>query len=180
MIMSSYEQVATKILKYLNDCYETGQVPRVKSLNAKSFRITGSSMMTFWSCNLASGVKQIKFVNEPGACKKCIPLQGGYPLDESPRIPKDTHPNCRCRRVPHIESEDDEKSDSTKRKAFLAGTVSAKSNKSEDNDNSDDEPDNVDDLEDYTIQTLENTHRIPTSSKKEEYRNGILKVRTDN
>ncbi|WP_056938391.1 YjcQ family protein [Ligilactobacillus hayakitensis] len=39
--MSSYEVVATKILKYLNDCYETGQVPRVKSLNAKSLRITG-------------------------------------------------------------------------------------------------------------------------------------------
>ncbi|WP_263640350.1 hypothetical protein [Ligilactobacillus hayakitensis] len=39
--MTSYEQVATKILKYLNDCYETGQVPRVKSLNAKSLRITG-------------------------------------------------------------------------------------------------------------------------------------------
>ncbi|KRM18898.1 hypothetical protein FC40_GL000684 [Ligilactobacillus hayakitensis DSM 18933 = JCM 14209] len=56
----------------------------------------------------ATGVKQIKFVNEPGACKKCIPLQGGYPLDESPRIPKDTHPNCRCRRVP-LKLEDETK-----------------------------------------------------------------------
>ncbi|KRM19192.1 hypothetical protein FC40_GL000486 [Ligilactobacillus hayakitensis DSM 18933 = JCM 14209] len=35
-------------------------------------------------------------------------------------------------------------------------------------------------MEDYTIQTLENIHRIPTSSKKEDYRNVILKVRTDN
>ncbi|KRM19202.1 hypothetical protein FC40_GL000502 [Ligilactobacillus hayakitensis DSM 18933 = JCM 14209] len=30
--MESYEQVATKILKYLNDCYETGKVARVKSV----------------------------------------------------------------------------------------------------------------------------------------------------
>lgn len=38
--MSSYEQVATKILKYLNDCYEMGKDPSIKTLNAKSLRIT--------------------------------------------------------------------------------------------------------------------------------------------
>lgn len=58
----------------------------------------------------------------------------------------DSHPNCRCAKVPY-KSEDEEKSDSTKRKAFLAEAVSASSNKLGDKDNLDDEPDNVDDLE---------------------------------
>ena len=32
--MSSYAKVATKILKYLNDCYENGLEPNVELLNA--------------------------------------------------------------------------------------------------------------------------------------------------
>nr|WP_275268007.1 YjcQ family protein [Ligilactobacillus salivarius] len=34
MIISSYAKVATKILKYLNDCYENGLEPNIGSLNA--------------------------------------------------------------------------------------------------------------------------------------------------
>ncbi len=34
MIISSYAKVATKILKYLNDCYENGLEPNIGLLNA--------------------------------------------------------------------------------------------------------------------------------------------------
>lgn len=38
--MVSYEKAATKILKYLNDCYENGRYPDVEELNASKLRIS--------------------------------------------------------------------------------------------------------------------------------------------
>lgn len=38
--MASYEKVATKILKYLNDCYENGRYPDAEELNALKLRIS--------------------------------------------------------------------------------------------------------------------------------------------
>ena len=43
--MASYEVVATKILKYLNDCFENGTAPRIHSLNAKTLKIPDKQ---FW------------------------------------------------------------------------------------------------------------------------------------
>ena len=49
-------------------------------------------------------VKYYDWVTEPGACKKCLAIasSGPYKLGDpdSPRPPVDSHPNCRCRRVP--------------------------------------------------------------------------------
>lgn len=36
----SYAKVATKILKYLNDCYENGLEPNIESLNANRLGIS--------------------------------------------------------------------------------------------------------------------------------------------
>lgn len=38
--MASYKKVATKILKYLNDCYENGRYPDAEELNASKLRIS--------------------------------------------------------------------------------------------------------------------------------------------
>lgn len=38
--MASYAKVATKILKYLNDCYENGLEPSIDSLNANMLGIS--------------------------------------------------------------------------------------------------------------------------------------------
>lgn len=49
-------------------------------------------------------VKYYDWVTEPGACKKClaIAIAGPYKFGDldSPRPPGDSHPNCRCRRIP--------------------------------------------------------------------------------
>lgn len=51
----------------------------------------------------ANGVKYYDWITEPGACKVCTgwAILGPYKVgdESSPRIPGDSHPNCRCRRV---------------------------------------------------------------------------------
>lgn len=51
----------------------------------------------------ANNVKYFDWVTEPGACKVCTSwaISGPYKVgdESSPRIPGDSHPNCRCRRV---------------------------------------------------------------------------------
>lgn len=50
----------------------------------------------------AVGIKKVNWVTEPGACNKCIGIesQGPYQLDDAPSIPGDSHPQCRCSKVP--------------------------------------------------------------------------------
>ena len=54
-------------------------------------------------------VKYYDWVTEPGACKKCLAIEAAGPYKfgdpDSPRPPVDSHPNCRCRRVPTEETE---------------------------------------------------------------------------
>lgn len=117
--------------------------------------------------------KYFDWVTERGACRRCtaIALAGPYKVGDinSPRIPIDSHPNCRCRRIPSDYVDDKE----IVSKALLSGIVAANLDKSEDDDSFDEK------LKGYTIQTLKNPHSIPTSSKKEDYRNVILKVKKD-
>lgn len=51
----------------------------------------------------ANDVKYYGWITEPGACKVCTgwAILGPYKVgdESSPRIPGDSHPNCRCRRV---------------------------------------------------------------------------------
>lgn len=54
-------------------------------------------------------IKYYDWVTEPGACKKCLAIEAAGPYKfgdpDSPRPPVDSHPNCRCRRVPTEETE---------------------------------------------------------------------------
>src|SRR5699024_9783394 len=54
-------------------------------------------------------VRYYDWVTEPGACKKCLAIEAAGPYKfgdpDSPRPPVDSHPNCRCRRVPTEETE---------------------------------------------------------------------------
>ncbi|GAX05447.1 hypothetical protein IWT25_00753 [Secundilactobacillus pentosiphilus] len=48
------------------------------------------------------GVKYVRWVTEPGACEKCQGIADGGPYltDDCPSIPDDSHPNCRCSKIP--------------------------------------------------------------------------------
>lgn len=48
------------------------------------------------------GVTLVAWVNESGACDKCVAIaEGGpYQLDDSPIPPDSSHPNCRCTLIP--------------------------------------------------------------------------------
>ena len=52
----------------------------------------------------AKKVKYYDWVTERGACNKCMAIGSAGPYrfggSDSPRPPLDSHPNCRCRRVP--------------------------------------------------------------------------------
>lgn len=52
------------------------------------------------------GVKKVKWVAEPSACKQCRDISsynhGIYPLDDVPMIP--VHPNCRCAKAAYVEA----------------------------------------------------------------------------
>jgi len=55
------------------------------------------------------GVKWVNWVIEPSACEKCLGIAEGGPylLKDAPSIPDDTHPNCRCSKIPRTIPEPD-------------------------------------------------------------------------
>lgn len=80
---------------------------RIAQFNSISERLlrTESAMMLDYIDDYSYKQNDIKYVNwvtEPGACKLCLSLEVGspYPIDEAPRRVIDSHPNCRCGKVP--------------------------------------------------------------------------------
>lgn len=70
--MASYEKVATKILKYLNDCYEHGRYPDIEELNAHQLRISDVQFyQTMKMLTEDDFVKGVKFISE---AKNWLPL----------------------------------------------------------------------------------------------------------
>ena len=57
---------------------------------------------------IANGIKWVNIVTEPGACAKCaiIAAAGPYPINTAPLLPDETHPNCRCGKVPALNKDD--------------------------------------------------------------------------
>ena len=51
------------------------------------------------------GVKSVDWIAEPTACDDCAALADASPflIDEAPMVVDDTHPGCRCIKIPHIE-----------------------------------------------------------------------------
>ena len=70
-------------------------------VRTESARLIDEVNMTTYRMN---GVKEVDWIAEPGACIKCQAIAGDspYSLDEAPLIPRDTHPNCRCIKMPHL------------------------------------------------------------------------------
>ena len=56
-------------------------------------------------CYKDLGVKEVRWIAEPSACKLCADLaannEGIYKLDDVPTLP--AHPNCRCSKAPHAD-----------------------------------------------------------------------------
>ncbi|MFC6180339.1 hypothetical protein [Lactiplantibacillus daowaiensis] len=69
-------------------------------LRTESARLVDEVNMTTYSMQ---GVIWVDWIDEPGACEMCAALADGgpYPLNDVPSIPGDTHPNCRCSKIPH-------------------------------------------------------------------------------
>lgn len=55
---------------------------------------------TFMHRYTTAGAQYVKLSTSIGACPVCVGLQGYYTLGSEPRIPGDTHPNCRCVYLP--------------------------------------------------------------------------------
>lgn len=70
-------------------------------LRSESARIVDEANMTTYEM---AGVKMVEWVTEPGACDTCqdIADNGPYVLADAPSIPGDTHPNCRCSKIPFM------------------------------------------------------------------------------
>ena len=70
-------------------------------IRTESARLIDEVNMSTYRLN---GVSMVQWVTEPGACEKCqaIADQGPYTLAGAPSIPGDTHPNCRCSKIPFI------------------------------------------------------------------------------
>lgn len=54
----------------------------------------------------AKGIKYFDWVTQAGACGACVDIESGNPYlvddPDSPSIPNDSHPNCRCTKIAHI------------------------------------------------------------------------------
>lgn len=72
-------------------------------LRTESARLVDEVNMTTYSMQ---GVKWVDWIAEPDACTtgaNCAGIAAGGPylLKDAPSIPDDTHPNCRCSKIPH-------------------------------------------------------------------------------
>lgn len=68
-------------------------------IRTESARLVDSVNMSTYRMQ---GVKLVAWINEPGACNLCQGLADGgpYAIDDAPLIPGDSHPNCRCSKIP--------------------------------------------------------------------------------
>lgn len=57
---------------------------------------------------ISNDIGWVNIVTEPGVCAKCadIAMSGPYEIDQAPLLPDDTHPNCRCVKVPAMGADD--------------------------------------------------------------------------
>lgn len=73
-------------------------------VRTESARLIDEVNMTTYRMN---GVKEVDWIAEPNACTTgancaAIAANSPYGIDEVLSIPGDTHPNCRCIKIPHV------------------------------------------------------------------------------
>ncbi|MCT3567645.1 hypothetical protein EFR94_09630 [Levilactobacillus brevis] len=72
-------------------------------VRTESARVVDEANMTTYKM---LGIDSVDWIAEPSACTtgvNCAAIAAGspYSVDEVPRIPADTHPQCRCSKIPH-------------------------------------------------------------------------------
>lgn len=104
------EDIADKLFPENADSMRQDNIPkavREASISAKRLARTEAATREDDLTEQAFKSKKVKYydwVTEPGACKKCLAIANAGPYKfgdpDSPRPPMNSHPNCRCRRVP--------------------------------------------------------------------------------
>lgn len=108
----SLDDLGTLLAQHVNPKqFKPGQsiADRTAQLNSNTKRIVRTeSARLVDEVNMTTyrmqDVKYVDWVTEPGACAPCLGLAetGPYLIGDAPDIPGDSHPNCRCSKVPHI------------------------------------------------------------------------------
>ena len=134
------EDIADKLFPENADSMRQDNIPkavREASISAKRLARTEAATREDELTEQAFKSKKVKYydwVTEPGACKKClaIAIAGPYKFGDpdSPRPPMNSHPNCRCRRVPVDADEIN-----AGKLAILAGSLSSPAKKSDKDQN---------------------------------------------
>lgn len=130
------EDIADKLFPENADSMRQDNIPKAvrdASISAKRLARTEAATREDELAEQAFKSKKVRYcdwVTEPGACKKCLAIASSGPYKfgdpDSPRPPVDSHPNCRCRRVPADVGEVDDKA-----LALMSGVASGKGKKSD-------------------------------------------------
>lgn len=134
------EDIADKLFPENADSMRQDNIPkavREASISAKRLARTEAATREDDLTEQAFKSKKVKYydwVTEPGACKKCLAIANAGPYKfgdpDSPRPPMNSHPNCRCRRVPVDADEIN-----AGKLAILAGSLSSPAKKSDKDQN---------------------------------------------
>lgn len=103
-IENMFKHVSPNVLdgRTVTGRFNVAQNNVMRLLRSESARVTSEYDRQTYQ---RAGIKKVRFVDEPGACKICAELVGVYPINKAPQIIGDTHPNCRCHLEPVIETE---------------------------------------------------------------------------
>ncbi|OYR87168.1 hypothetical protein CBF58_07310 [Lactobacillus taiwanensis] len=134
------EDITDKLFPENADSMRQDNIPkavREASISAKRLARTEAATREDDLTEQAFKSKKVKYydwVTEPGACKKCLAIANAGPYKfgdpDSPRPPMNSHPNCRCRRVPVDADEIN-----AGKLAILAGSLSSTAKKSDKDQN---------------------------------------------
>lgn len=109
----SVDELKAKLAKSLKPNPGANMADRMAQANSKIDRLIRSESAKLvdeidTEAYKKAGVEYVKWVTEPGACARCLDLRdnGPYPIDSAPALVIDSHPNCRCSKVPADKSED--------------------------------------------------------------------------
>lgn len=97
----SNQKMAKRLRDAVRSTVENQRYVTERLVRTESARLAYDVQMTSIKAN---GFKWVQWFAEPSACHICIGIArmdngkgpGVYPFDKVPKIPQDTHPNCRC------------------------------------------------------------------------------------
>lgn len=103
----SLDELRQKLIRQVKPTPGTNIADRMAQAESKVDRLISSESAKMideidTSAYKKAGVEYVNWVIEPGACSKCVSLKesGPYPIDKAPALVIDSHPNCRCAKVP--------------------------------------------------------------------------------